>query len=146
MQELNDLRLVSRFHTGEQTSPGAGGLLFRRRKIVELAPRIRLPGRVLVFTEHTDTSADSFRGGLVVPSNHDYADTSGTTPGNGVEYFLARRVEHTDDTDERQILLVRVELGGIVKIHIVGFHGVVSSGKGEAAQGVSAGTILASQF
>ena len=52
---------------------------------------------------------------------------------------------HTNDTDERQILLVGVELGGVAEIHVVRLHWMVSSGKSEATECVAASTVLAGQ-
>lgn len=136
---------MSGFYTGEETSSSAGGLLFGSREIVELTSGVRFSSGVFVLAEHTNPSADSFGSGFVVSSNDNDTDTSGTTPYDGVEYFLARRVKHTNDTDEGEVLLVCVELRGVAKVHVIRLHWVVSGGKSKATQGVSAGTVLASE-
>lgn len=64
LQELNNLGLVCRLHTGEEASTCASGLLLGKGQVVELSARVGLASCVFFLSEHSDTSADSFSGGL----------------------------------------------------------------------------------
>uniref|UniRef100_A0A2M3YY06 Uncharacterized protein n=1 Tax=Anopheles braziliensis TaxID=58242 RepID=A0A2M3YY06_9DIPT len=145
LQILNDLGLVGRLDTREQAGTGASITLIRHGQIVELTARVRLASGILILTEHTNTAADSLSGGLVVTSDDNDTDTSGTAAHDRVLDFLTRRIQHTDNTDEGQVNLIGVELGGIVEIHIVGLHRRVGGGQGQTTERVTAGTVLAGQ-
>ena len=68
-------------------------------------------------------------------------DSSLGAPLEGGGDLEPRWVQHADDADERQIGLVAGELGRVVHVHIVGAHGVVGGGEGQAAEGVAAGAV-----
>uniref|UniRef100_A0A182WLP1 Uncharacterized protein n=1 Tax=Anopheles minimus TaxID=112268 RepID=A0A182WLP1_9DIPT len=137
LQELHNLRLVGGLDTREQTGTGASFTLLRHGQIVEFATRVRLAGGIFILSEHTNTTADSFSGGLVVTSDDNDTDTGSAATSDRVQDFLTRGVQHTDDTDE--------ELGRIVQIHIVRLHRAVGGGQSQATEGIATSTVLAGQ-
>lgn len=76
LQVFNDLGLVSRLHTGEETGSAASFALFILGQIIEFATRIGKAFGGFFFSENTNSSANSFGSGFVITSNDDDADTS----------------------------------------------------------------------
>ncbi|KAJ8665587.1 hypothetical protein QAD02_007249 [Eretmocerus hayati] len=120
LQKLNNSRFVTGFDTGEQPISGASSSLLKKR--------------------------DSFGGGFIVTVDDNDTDSSTTTPDKGVENFFTGRVQYADDTDESQIFLVSVKLGGVSKIHVIRLHCVVRGGESRATRSITACTILTSEI
>lgn len=64
LQEFNDLGLVSGLYTGEQPGPGASHLLFGKGEVIKFPTGVGFASCVFIFTEYTDTPADSFSSSL----------------------------------------------------------------------------------
>lgn len=66
LQDLNDLRLVGWFHSGEATSLSDGDLLIIWRKVIKLPTGEGLAGDVFFLTEDANTTADGHSCAFVV--------------------------------------------------------------------------------
>lgn len=64
LQELNNLGLVLRLHTGEEARASDSSLLLSEGQVVKLSARVGLSSCVLFLSEHSNTSADSFSSSL----------------------------------------------------------------------------------
>lgn len=66
MQELNDLRLVGRFHSGKAASLSDGVLLIIWSEVVKLTAGKGLASDILILTEDANTTADGHSCAFVV--------------------------------------------------------------------------------
>lgn len=66
MQELNNLGLVGRFHSGKAASLSDGVLLIIWSEVVKLATSEGLASDILILTEDANTAADGHSCAFVV--------------------------------------------------------------------------------
>ena len=91
--------------------------------------------RVLVLPEDADPLADGLGSVLVVAGDHDDPDAGLLAAGNRRLHFQPRGVQHTGHSDKGQVGLVLDELGGVLQVHVLGTHGGVGGGEGQAPEG-----------
>ena len=86
LQQVNEVLLISRGSTGESTATAAvhdASLLFGNGEIHELLSGVGLIADFFIFFEDADLASDRLGSFLVVPSDHDDADTGFTAQGDG---------------------------------------------------------------
>lgn len=66
LEELNDLGLVGRLHTGKAASPAHSLGLLVERQIIKLTSGVGPAGDILVLAEDANATADSDSSSLVV--------------------------------------------------------------------------------
>ena len=112
LKEINQLGLVGRLNTREQRSRLGGLELLTWAEVIELPTSIALASQVLVRTKDTDLTADALSGVAVVTGDNDDTDTGILALPDRSSNFRARRIKHTDKTDESKVLLERGVFGG----------------------------------
>lgn len=140
-----DSGLVGWLDSGEESRVQASLELLVLVQVVELSAGVGFAFGVLIVVEDSDSSADGDGGVLVVTGDDDDSDTGGVTLLDGVEDLHSGWVEHTDDAEEGEVLLVVGELGGVGEVHVVVGDWRVVDGEGQASEGISAGAVLEDQ-
>merc|ERR550534_831664 len=124
------------------TSPRDAHLLLGGGEVVKLTSRESIALGPLLLGEDSDPPADGSGGVLVVSGDHDNADASLLAELDCRGNLHPGGVKHADDADESEVDFVLGELGGVVEVPVLGVRGGVAGGKGEAPEGVAAGTVF----
>merc|ERR550534_2385493 len=124
------------------TSPRDAHLLLGGGEVVKLTSRESIALGPLLLGEDSDPPADGSGGVLVVSGDHDNTDASLLAELDCRGNLHPGGVKHADDADESEVDFVLGELGGVVEVPVLGVRGGVAGGKGEAPEGVAAGTVF----
>ena len=160
---------MGRFDTGEETGFGDGFALFVGREVVEFSAREGHAFSALFLSKDTNSAADGFGSSLVVTSDDDDTNTSLkcerkekfstiincdrlvsflylTAAGDGIKDFLARGIQHTNNTNKGHVVFVGGKLGRVGNIHVGNFGRGIQSGQSKTTQSVATSTVLAGDF
>ena len=141
LQVLDDLGLVEGLDAGKHPGASAGSTLFRYGQVVKFATTVSLAFSGFVFVKDANPLADGFSGVLVVAGDHDDTDSSLTAQSDGGLDLKTGRIQHANNTNKGQVDFVFSELRRFFKIHVIGIHGGIAGGKGQAPEGITAGSI-----
>ena len=141
LQVLDDLGLVEGLDAGKHPGASAGSTLFRYGQVVKFATTVSLAFSGFVFVKDANPLADGFSGVLVVAGDHDDTDSSFTAQSDGGLDLKTGRIQHANNTNKGQVDFVFSELRRFFKIHVIGIHGGIAGGKGQAPEGITAGSI-----
>lgn len=90
----NNLRLVSRFYTGEASRPLDGVPLLLRREVVKLSSSVGLSSDIVLLSEDADSSTDGHGRALVVSCDHDNTNARFVAQFHCADNLLPGRVKH----------------------------------------------------
>lgn len=140
LEKVNKLALVARLGTTEQARPQNRLDFLLMGERIELASSIALALEVLILAKDANMPANRLCSALVVARDADDADARGPAVRDRLAHFRARRVEHADERDEREVVLearvVRSAVCLVVRWLEVGLLGVGERERAETLRAV----------
>jgi hypothetical protein len=145
LQVSDDFRFVGWFDSGKQSSVQASLELLVLVQVIKFSAGVSFTISIFVIVKDTNSSANSDSGVLVVTSDNNNSDTGSVTLFDTVKDFHPWWIQHTDNTQEGQVLFVFNEFSSVNQIHLGIWNWAIVDSQSQAPQSISAGSVFEDQ-